>query len=129
MLSVTRIATFEAAHNLPSYKGPCKHIHGHSYKLEITVGQICVNTNGKKMPMVIDFKKLDVIITQEVIKKLDHTMLNEHFPHEPTAEEMVTQIAAWLEKPVRLATSDFARLIQVRLWETADSYATWEAEK
>lgn len=129
MLSVTRIKTFEAAHQLPSYQGACRQVHGHSYKLEVTVSQIHTPQHNKQMPMIIDFKKLDTIIQKQVIDRLDHCMLNDHFDNEPTAEEMVRQIVDWLAKPIKLATGDFAILTKVRLWETADSYATWESEK
>ena len=59
MTTVTKIFKFEACHNLPHYEGACHNLHGHSYKLEVTVGgTVETSTNNPKCGMIVDFKDL-----------------------------------------------------------------------
>ena len=59
MTTVTKLFEFEACHHLPHYDGACHNLHGHSYKLEVTVsGQVSKNENDPKCGMIIDFKDL-----------------------------------------------------------------------
>lgn len=120
MLSVTKIFHFEACHHLPNYKGKCNQLHGHSYKLEVTVETVKFNQDTG---MVIDFNELKDIITQNVIDNYDHSYLNNIFKN-PTVENMVCQIASdlilFLPKDVRLK--------RLKLWETHNSYAEFELE-
>lgn len=119
MLSVTKRFTFEAAHNLPNYVGPCHNVHGHSYTLDVTVsGKPCLE--GEKFGMIIDFKDLKKIVDDNIVSKLDHSDLNKHFIY-PTAEYMVENIAAVIgsKLPKNLT------LQSVKLWETSTSYAEW----
>lgn len=86
MFLVKRIFSFEAAHHLPGYDGDCARVHGHSYKLEISVkGDI------SKRGMVIDFRDLGDIVKKEVLSKLDHSDLNDTLI-QPTAEN----VARWV---------------------------------
>lgn len=70
-ISVTRRFTFEAAHAISNYDGPCRNIHGHSYKLYITISGP-VNENSD---MVMDFTLLKKIVAENVIKKYDHAFI------------------------------------------------------
>lgn len=121
MLSVTKLFEFEACHHLPHYDGACHNIHGHSYKLQVTVGGN-VNTNEKdpKCGMIVDFKDLKAIVKKEVIDKYDHSNLNDFFPN-PTAEIMVKQIA--LDILAKLPKGTY--LLSCKLWETSTSYAEY----
>lgn len=122
MVTVTKLFEFEACHSLPYYEGACNNLHGHSYKLEVTVGGKVRETkyNDPKSGMIIDFKDLKAIVKEEVINKYDHSHLNAFFPN-PTAEIMVkkmaTDIIAKLPKGVFL--------VSCKLWETSTSYAEW----
>lgn len=101
---------FESAHHLPSHSGKCKSLHGHSYKLAVTIeGEI--NKNG----MVMDFSDLRTIVKYEVVELLDHKYLNDVFDFEPTAEQMVTWIWDKLEP--------YLPLSKIELWETSESCA------
>ena len=123
MITVTKIFMFEASHNLPHYVGACHNLHGHSYKLEVTVtGGIEQDTNCSKCGMIIDFKDLKDIVQGTVIDKYDHSYLNDFFEN-PTAEIMVEKIASDLIRtlPKRL------RLVSCKLWETTTSYAEYRA--
>jgi len=117
MITVTKRFTFEAAHRLAAYKGPCAKMHGHSYKLYITVsGPTQVHAD-----MVIDFKDLKTIVDKYIIDKLDHNMLNEIIPMKTTAENMVIWIGDMIEKHLPVGII----LQRIRLYETEDSYAEW----
>ena len=76
MITITKTFTFDAGHRLTKHKGPCKNLHGHTYKLEVTVGTtsdagyIDLDQND----MIIDFKDLKVA-TREVLEKFDHAMI------------------------------------------------------
>ena len=93
-VQVTKIFKFEACHYLPHYVGKCHNLHGHSYKLEVTVTGPLI-TEGEKTGMIIDFGDLKSIVKKLVVDKYDHSNLNEFFK-DPTAENMVSVIAETL---------------------------------
>ncbi|MEY2397949.1 MAG: 6-pyruvoyltetrahydropterin/6-carboxytetrahydropterin synthase [Actinomycetota bacterium] len=105
---VTRSFSFEAAHQLEWHAGACKNLHGHSYRLEVTVAGD-VNDNG----IVIDFSDLRAVVEREVICRFDHTYLNDLLPN-PTAELIAADI--WQ----RLADAGLP-VERVVLWETENS--------
>ena len=130
---VTKRTTFEAAHNLKGYEGKCSRLHGHSYKLEVTVSGFIDTKNIHEQfvsgedyspyeGMVIDFSSLKKVI-KEVTDKYDHSNLNDHFII-PTAEYMVVTI--FRELSAKLSSS--VKLESVKLWETEDSYAEYTGE-
>lgn len=106
--SVTRSFTFEAAHHLPWHPGRCRGLHGHSYRLEVTV-EGPVGDNG----VVVDFDELKAVVQAEVIDRYDHALLNDLVDN-PTAELIAAD--AW--KRLEAAGLVPARL---RLWETPRS--------
>lgn len=119
MLSITKIFTFEAAHQLPNHKGKCSRLHGHSYRLEVTVkGEVI--KEGSSEGMVIDFVDLSAVVEKEVIEQWDHQFLNDLVDFIPTAELLATEIFHRLQK-AGLSVS------KVSLWETAKACATFEA--
>lgn len=121
MVTVTKMFEFEACHHLPFYKGACSRLHGHSYKLEVTVsGMINKDETDPKCGMIMDFKDLKALVKEEVIDKYDHEDLNEFFDN-PTAEIMVKQMAVDIMS--KLPKGVF--LISCKLWETSTSYAEW----
>ena len=118
-VSVTKRFTFEASHNLIEYDGPCSNLHGHSYKLYVTVsGSVDTVSDNITECMVIDFKDIKSIVKREVVDKLDHTYLNKVFS-QPTAEVMAALIFETLEN---VFPKD-CTLEKIRLYETEDSYA------
>jgi 6-pyruvoyltetrahydropterin/6-carboxytetrahydropterin synthase len=108
--TVTRAFTFEAAHRLPWHQGACRELHGHGYRLEVSVAGR-VGDNG----IVIDFDELGAVVNREIIGRYDHRYLNDVLDN-PTAELIAAD--AW--KHLEAAGLD---LVRVRLWETADCYA------
>lgn len=112
-VSVTKCFSFESAHYIPKYEGACSNIHGHSYKLQVTVsGEV---TNG----MVIDFSVLRDIVEEHIVKVYDHTLLNLRF-QVPTAENMVQDFFAVLQSEFKERS---LVLESVKLWETENSFA------
>lgn len=124
MLSVTKLFEFEACHHLPNYEGACHNLHGHSYKLEVTVGgHVKTHEDDPNVGMIIDFKKLKQIVNEVAVDKYDHQNLNDFFPN-PTAENMVYQIACDIISRLPMHTY----LLNVKLWETSTSYAEWQID-
>ena len=117
MLSITKKFEFEAAHFLPDYEGPCKNTHGHTYKLEVSLGGELTPEAGY-FGMIYDFSLLKKTVQEEIISKMDHSLLNNFFKN-PTAELMV----CWIRD--QLITKFGTSLIRVRLYETSNSYAEW----
>ena len=114
-ISVTKCFGFEAAHHLPNYKGACSRLHGHSYKLQVTVSGSVDEVTG----MVIDFNILKSIVKERVVDKYDHQLLNDFFVN-PTAENMVQRIF----EDLNIAFTHFGLTVEsVKLWETESSFA------
>ncbi|HBL75632.1 MAG: 6-carboxytetrahydropterin synthase QueD [Bacteroidetes bacterium GWF2_42_66] len=142
-IRVTKQFGFEMSHALFNYDGLCKNIHGHSYKLRITIsGEPLNNPADPKNGMVIDFSDLKKLINKHIVDELDHSlMINAAAPHrnpdelgqmyerlhlvgfQPTTENLVVYIAEKIQKllPANL------KLFSVRLYETANSFAEWFA--
>lgn len=105
LTSVTCTFTFEAAHRLPWHSGKCRNLHGHSYRLDVTVAGP-LDDNG----VVIDFDRLREIVDHSVIAVWDHRDLNEVLDN-PTAELLARR--AWA-----ILTDAGLSLASLRLWET-----------
>lgn len=117
MVTVTKLFTFDACHHLPHYDGACSNLHGHTYKLEVTVtGRRIKDEENPKCGMIIDFKDLKKIVKDTVIDKYDHSDLNNFFDN-PTAEIMVEKIGIDIMRELPKDVS----LVSVKLWEKIDS--------
>lgn len=120
VIKVTKSFTFDAAHFLPNHKGKCAAMHGHTYRLEVTViRQNGLIDSGSDEGMVIDFYDLKGIVTAEVIDKLDHKVLNEVLSFRTTAENMAAHIFSVLKDKLQ---SGGVIVEKIKLWETPDSY-------
>ena len=110
-VSVTKVFTFDAAHQLPWHEGKCKNLHGHTYRLEVTVtGPI--DGHG----IVIDFDDVSRIVKATVIERYDHSYLNEQFEN-PTAEILAMEFAKQLE-------AEGLNVTKLTLWETPTGSAS-----
>ena len=133
-MRLTKMFSFEMAHCLWHYEGKCSNLHGHSYKMEVTVEGLPSQENG----MVIDFKKLKDIVNETIIDKFDHsTVLYEHtdseiinalkknfervhiLPFQPSTENLLQHFADLLLGVL----PDHVKLYSIRLHETDTSYA------
>ena len=116
--SITKSFTFEAAHKLPKHNGKCARLHGHSYRLDVTVAGYLIS-EGSSEGMFIDFSDLSKIVEKEIIEQWDHQFINDLLKFTTTAELLAGEIFRKL-KNTNLS------VIKVRLWETAKGFATVE---
>jgi 6-pyruvoyltetrahydropterin/6-carboxytetrahydropterin synthase len=105
---------FEAAHVLPHHDGKCSRLHGHSYRLDVTLAGP-LQDDGPARGMVVDFDVLSRVVKAGVIEELDHRSLNDVVSN-PTCENVV----AWIWQ--RLAP-EFPQLEELVLWETTKACA------
>ena len=141
-IRITKQFDFETGHALYGYDGKCKNVHGHSYKLSVTViGKPISNTSNVKLGMVIDFGDLKKIVLSEIVDKFDHaTVFNKNTPHvelahelekrghnvilvdyQPTSENMVTDFA----QKIKSRLPKDILLHSLKLQETETSFAEW----
>lgn len=149
---VTREFTFDSAHFLTNYYGKCERVHGHTYRLQVTL-EGKVQENG----LVIDFVLVKRIVKRQILDKLDHQLINDVIEN-PSAERMVmwmwdqikdlqnllkvelsdpnlgSEIKKLLKKSDQegdLIKSEFdkeLRLSELKLWETPNSFVAYKGE-
>lgn len=143
-IRLTRQFDFEMAHALEGYDGLCRHVHGHSYKLFVTVGgQPIDDSDNPKYGMVMDFTQLKAIVGRNIVDKLDHSLVLRDTPanraiaagaepqwqrlhlvdYQPTCEMMIGRFA----ETIRAELPAGIDLVELRLYETANSHACWLA--
>lgn len=143
-IRITKQFNFETGHALYGYDGKCKNVHGHSYKLSVTViGNPITDNTNVKWGMVIDFSDLKKIVKEEVVDVFDHAIVfNKHTPHkslaltmrseghnviladyQPTSENMVIDFAG----KIKSRLPENIQLFSLRLQETDSSCAEWFA--
>jgi len=142
-IRLTRQFTFETAHALLNYNGPCKNIHGHSYKLQVTiVGKPITDKTDPKFGMVMDFGDLKKLVNETIVSPLDHALIlrDDTDPellqvlqklnhkvvltnYQPTCENMLLEFKTKLQKQL----PQTIKLHSLRLWETENSFAEWYA--
>jgi len=106
--------TFQAAHYLKEYEGKCEKLHGHSFRVEVAVDIIELDRTG----LGIDFN----VIKQKLAAVLpDHTLLNDVYDFNPSAENLARRIFSDLKPffPVR----------EVTVWESEDASATFTEDR
>lgn len=142
-IRVTKEFNFEIAHALWNYDGPCANIHGHSYRMFVTViGEPVKDDNDPKNGMVIDFGDLKKIVNEQVVHSMDHAITlnkkatekldlsNQMFKkqyivdYQPTCENMVIDFVEKIQKNL----PPHLELHSLKLHETATSFAEWYAE-
>ena len=143
-IRITKQFNFETGHALYGYDGKCRNVHGHSYKLSVTVIGTPIKDNAHvKLGMVIDFGDLKKIVKEEIVDKFDHaTVFNKNTPHvelakeltdrghnvilanyQPTSENMVLDFAA----KIAARLPENISLFSLKLQETDTSFAEWYA--
>lgn len=138
-IRITKEFKFEMAHALHGYDGLCKNIHGHSYRLWVTVkGKVKNELGHTKDGMVMDFGVLKGIVKPAIVDKYDHSLvLNAKSPHanlelsafekvyylpyQPTSENLVIDFANYIKSQL----PEGITLYKVILSETATSFAEW----
>lgn len=143
-IRITKQFNFETGHALYGYDGKCRNVHGHSYKLSVTViGTPISDSSNVKFGMVIDFSDLKKIVKNEIVDVFDHaTVFNKNTPHvelakelsdrghsvilvdyQPTSEMMIIDFADKIKN--RLPSN--IQLHSLKLQETETSFAQWFA--
>jgi 6-pyruvoyltetrahydropterin/6-carboxytetrahydropterin synthase len=127
------------AHALHRYDGACANIHGHSYRLEVTVtGDIISDPKNPKCGMIIDFGDLKRIVQTTVLDHFDHALVlnseckeaNNYSPlqqfgniifvnYQPTNENLLQDFA----KRIQSALPNNVKLVKLRMYETNSSFA------
>ena len=143
-IRVTKVFTFDMAHALFGYDGPCKNIHGHTYRLSVTlIGEQILEENNPKEGMVIDFTDFKRIVKENVIDVFDHTLvlkndtphskikgLSDNFeriiysPYQPSCENLLLDMLDRIQNHL----PGNVEIKNVRLEETPTSYAEWFKE-
>lgn len=143
IIRVTKEFPFEMAHVLWNYDGPCRNVHGHSYRLFVTLSGVPIDEPGDpKNGMVIDFTDLKKIVKKEIVSIFDHSvvvsrnfdkerldMFNKLFgntvvvDYQPTCENLVADFAG----RISLLLPPGVKLHNLKLYETANSFAEWYA--
>ncbi|ADR22708.1 6-carboxytetrahydropterin synthase QueD [Marivirga tractuosa] len=135
MISITKEFSFETAHRISNHPASCKHIHGHSYRLFVTVSADEIQEND----MIIDFKELKQIINEKVIKTFDHALVLKRndentklaqnidsnifwMEFEPTVERLLD----YIRKQIQNSLAEPVFLKKLKLYETATSFGEWE---
>ncbi len=142
MVTLNKIFTFDMAHALENYPGKCRHIHGHTYILHVSVSGKILDQRGAPLDgMIADFTDIKQWVKSEVIETFDHALVlrqnSEHAnmnwselnwtrilltSYQPTCENIMLDIRDRLIK--RIPTG--LELVQLRLYETPTSYAEWK---
>lgn len=144
LIRITKQFSFETGHALYGYDGKCRNVHGHSYKLSVTViGEPISDKEHVKLGMVIDFGDLKKIVKQKIVDVFDHaTVFNKNTPHvelakelqdrghnvilvdyQPTSENMIQDFA----EKIKQELPSHVQLFALKLQETETSYAEWFA--
>jgi len=142
IVRVTKEFRFEGAHALLDYDGKCRHIHGHSYRLLITVSGVPESReNHPKSGMVLDFSELKSIVTSYITEPFDHALilrsdspLAEEISNsyenvkivefQPTSENLTIHFAKILKEHL----PSHIKLCSVKLYETSTSFVEWLSE-
>ena len=140
-IRVSKEFAFETAHALDMHDSKCRNIHGHSYKLTVTVlGEIKTDNSQSDVGMVIDFTDLKNIVKKEVVDKLDHALILKsdsrfrgieknndktiYVDYHPTCENLLTEIVSLISNKLPKGV----KLVYAKMNETANSYSEWVLE-
>lgn len=145
LIRVTKEFPFEMSHVLWNYDGPCKNVHGHSYRLFVTIaGQPVDNSENPKNGMVMDFSDLKSIVRKQIIDLFDHSVVLSNkierdkaetfkslfgntvlVSYQPTCENLVADFASRIAPHLPAGV----KLHSLKLHETATSFAEWYASE
>jgi 6-pyruvoyltetrahydropterin/6-carboxytetrahydropterin synthase len=122
MFEVSVEETFAAGHALRGYKGKCENLHGHNYRVRVTLEGSKLDSTG----LLYDFVHLKQVI-QGIIRSLDHKYLNEVAPFDvvnPSAENISKYLYDETSKQLRQSANG-ARISSITVWESDTTFATY----
>jgi 6-pyruvoyltetrahydropterin/6-carboxytetrahydropterin synthase len=141
-LRLTKEFRFEMSHALDEYQGLCRNLHGHSYKLFVTIiGNYSKTNESNDSGMVLDFKSIKELVERNVIQDFDHAVVlckdssfasvlqqtNTKlilFDNQPTCENLIMEF----HKRISSILPNGIKLARLKLHETATSFAEWLIE-
>ena len=121
MFEVSVEEVFPAGHSLRNYHGKCENVHGHNYRVRVTVNGPDVDENG----LLVDFAVVKKLV-RAVKDRLDHQFLNDLEPFDkinPSAENIAKYF--YDEIAGGLQVSNGAKVSEVKIWETDITYASY----
>ena len=124
MFEVSVEKTFAAGHALRGYKGKCENVHGHNYKVRVTLTGSQLDSTGLLYDFVEVKRRMDAII-----ERLDHRFINDIAPFDqlnPSAENLARYFYQELDQALREAAAQVpVRIGEVRVWETDTTTAAY----
>lgn len=120
MYELTILSDFSSAHNLRCYEGECEKLHGHNWKVELSIASRNLDARG----LAIDFKVLKKML-EDILKTMDHKYLNEIPPFDkenPSSENIARHIFARMKKAVK---GHGVKVASVKVWESDNASATY----
>lgn len=114
MYQLTTHASFDSAHFLSGYEGKCRNLHGHRWKLEVTVSSEELVREGQIRGMIVDFGEL----------KKDVKNLADEFDH-----CLIIEKGTLKEKTMEVLTEEEFKIIQVDFCPTAENFARYFYER
>ena len=142
-IRITKEFRFEGAHALQNYDGKCRHIHGHSYRLFVTLkGSPIAEASSPKNGMVVDFGDLKRVVNKYIVDPFDHALLLRSaapvkeeisaayqnviiLDFQPTCENLAIYFAGLLKDNL----PDGTTLHSIKLYETPTSFVEWLASE
>jgi 6-pyruvoyltetrahydropterin/6-carboxytetrahydropterin synthase len=124
MFEVTIMGSFSAAHLLADIGGKCEKLHGHNFKIEVTVAAKELNEAG----ILVDFREIKKWLT-EILDNLDHKYLNECFffvQMNPSSENIAKYVFQEMQLKAKRANITMDR---VKVWESEDAAVTYILDK
>ncbi|GAV22518.1 6-carboxytetrahydropterin synthase QueD [Carboxydothermus pertinax] len=118
MFKISVSTTFDAAHFLKDYDGKCANLHGHTWRVEAEVEGQTTNDLG----LLIDFGMIKDYL-KEITSRLDHKLLNDVLPVNPTAENIARYI--YQELKPKLMVYPEIKLCAIKVWESPNNSATF----
>ena len=135
MLKVTKTISFDAAHMLTGHQGLCRNLHGHTYRVDVTVNQ----RPDEAGDMVIDFKDLKLVCEEVILSRFDHAFIYDEMS--PVENEIASVLKKYdmrtVVLPFRSTAENLARyfflllrdqisgVASVKVWETPKSVAEY----
>ena len=121
MFEVTIIKSFSAAHLLAEIGGKCEELHGHNFKVEVTVGASKLNAEG----ILVDFRLVKKWL-KNILDEMDHQHLNElsfFAGKNPSSENIAYIVYKAMQAKVK---GEEAKVLRVKVWESENAAVMYE---
>jgi 6-pyruvoyltetrahydropterin/6-carboxytetrahydropterin synthase len=126
MFQVSVEDTFSSGHALRGYRGKCENVHGHNYRVRVTVEGPQLDSIG----LLVDFTLLKQVM-REIIGRLDHQFINDLEPFRtvnPSAENLAKYFYDEMQRGLNHLPPG-ARITDAIVWETDTSQAKYSPAK